>query len=213
MEFTDLLAIVDDLPVFETGILLTGDVDRADVARQLSRWTASGQLYQLRRGVYALAPPFRKVKAHPFVVANTLVRGSYVSLQSALAHYGMIPEFVPLTTSITTGRPARWDTPLGSFDYRHVKAGWFHGYALLDLGARQSAFVATPEKALLDLIYLESGADKPAYLETLRLQALDQLDLDHLARLADASKSAKLQRAASILAELARVEATEYESL
>ena len=79
-----------DEPVFETGLLLAGDVDPVDVRRQLSRWTAAGYLYQVRRGLYALAPPYRKVEPHPFLAANRIVRPSYVSLQSALAFHGFI---------------------------------------------------------------------------------------------------------------------------
>ena len=82
MKFDRLLEIVSKEPVFETGLLLAGDVAPADVRRQLSRWTASGRLYQLRRGLYALAPLYQKVKPHPFLIANRMVRGSYVSLQS-----------------------------------------------------------------------------------------------------------------------------------
>ncbi|MCI0613124.1 hypothetical protein L0244_09055, partial [bacterium] len=86
MEFTNLVKIAGDEPAFETGLLLAGEVDPTDVRRQLSRWTKAGRLHQLRRGLYALAPPFQKVKPHPFVIANRMVRGSYVSCQSALAH-------------------------------------------------------------------------------------------------------------------------------
>lgn len=121
MEFRQLLEIVGDEPVFETGLLLAGNADPADVRRQLSRWSKAGRLYQLRRGLYALAPPFQKAKPHPFVVANRMVRGSYVSCQSALAHCGLIPEYVPVVTSITTGRPGEWETPLGAFAFRHIK--------------------------------------------------------------------------------------------
>ena len=52
-----------------------------------------------------LGKPIGRVSAHPFVVANALKKASYVSLQSALSHYGMIPEYVPVTTSVTTRRP------------------------------------------------------------------------------------------------------------
>lgn len=86
MEFERLMEIVGDQPVFESSLLLPGDVDRANVQRGLSRWTKEGRLYQLRRGLYALAPPYQKVKAHPFLVANRMVQPSYVSLQSALAY-------------------------------------------------------------------------------------------------------------------------------
>jgi predicted transcriptional regulator of viral defense system len=213
MEIADLLRIAGDEPVFETGLLLAGGVDARDVRRQLSRWTRAGHVLQLRRGVYALAPPYCRLKPHPFVIANSLVRGSYVSLQAALAHYSLIPEATPLTTSVATDRPRRWDTPLGSFDFRHVRLPWFHGYRRLELGAGQHAFVATPEKALLDLVYLQPGGDTPAYLDALRLQGLDQLNLDHLVLLAEASGSPKLQRAAQAISTLSRAEGQEYEAL
>lgn len=212
MELAELLALVRDEPVFETGLLLAGGVDPAGVRRQLSRWTRAGQLHQLRRGLYALAPPYQKTRPHPFVVANALVRGSYVSLQAALAHYGMIPEATPVVTSVTTGRPGRWRTPLGDYEFRHIKAPWLHGYQRLEVDARQYAFVAASEKALLDLVHLQPGGDAPAYLESLRLQNLEQLDLDHLARLAEAGDSRKLRRAAQFIAALTRAEAAEYET-
>lgn len=213
MNFQQLVEIVGDEPVFETGLLLAGDVDPADVRRQLSRWTKAGRIYQLRRGLYTLAPPFQKVKPHPFLVANRLVRGSYVSCQSALAYYSLIPEVVPVTTSVSTARPARWDTPLGSFEFRHIKADLLRGYRRIEVGPGQLAFVASPEKALLDLIHLQPGGDAPGYLGELRLQNLDRLDVDELARQADLADSPKLRRAAGLVADLARSEALEYETL
>jgi predicted transcriptional regulator of viral defense system len=213
MEFSHLLEIVGDEPVFETGLLLAGDVDPANVRRQLSRWTQTGRLYQLRRGLYALAPPFQKVKPHPFVVANRLVPGSYVSLQSALASHGLIPEAVSVTTSVTTLRPARWDTPLGVYDYHHVKVELLFGYQRTDMGSDQQAFVAIPEKALLDLVHLQPRGDAPQYLQQLRLQNLERLDLDRLQTLAARAGSAKLRRAADRAVRLAEAERQEYETL
>ena len=213
MEFRLLVEIVGDEPVFETGLLLAGDVNPSDVRRQLSRWTKAGHLYQLRRGLYALAPPFQKVKPHPFLIANRMVRGSYVSCQSALAYYGIIPEYVPVTTSVTTARPGRWDTPLGSYEFRHVKTDLLRGYRLIELNTGQRAFVASPEKALLDLVYLQAGGDSSEYLRELRLQDLDRLDLDELQRQADLANSPKLRRATALVAGLARSEPLEYEPL
>jgi len=210
MDFKRLLEIVRDEPVFETGLLLAGPVNPADIRRQLSRWTKSGRILQLRRGLYALAPPYQKVAPEPFLVANQLVRASYVSCQSALSYYHLIPEYVPVVTSVTTLRPGRWDTPLGRFFYQHIKTDWLRGYRLLPLGGNQQAFVATPEKALLDLVYLWPGGDSPAYLGELRLQSLDTLNLEELRRLADLAESPKLRRAAAIIADLARSEAEEY---
>jgi predicted transcriptional regulator of viral defense system len=212
MEFTHLLDIVGNEPVFETGLLLAGAVDSKDVRRQLSRWTKAGRLYQLRRGLYALAPPFQKVKPHPFVVANRMMRSSYVSLQSALGYYGLIPDVVPVTTSITTGRPNQWQTPLGVYTFQHIKTELFGGYRLVDLGSNQQAFVATPEKALLDLVHLQPGGDSAEYLQELRLQDMERLDLEALQHQAELPSSPKLRRAAAFVIKLAQAERA-YERL
>lgn len=206
MRFSRLVEIVDDEPVFETGVLLSGDVDPPDVRRQLSRWASNGRLHRLRRDLYALAPPYQKVKPHPFVIANHMVRGSYISLQSALAHYGLIPEYVPVTTSVTTGERRRWDTPLGRYEFRQIKRELFRGYRMVELAGRQTAFVAIPEKALLDLVYLTPGADSPDYLAELRLQRLDRLDLDRMHSEAELFSKPKLRRAAARVADLVRAE-------
>jgi len=213
MAFETLLELVGDEPVFETALLLAGRVSPESVRLQLTRWTASGRLYQLRRGLYALAPPYQKVKPHPFLVANRLVRASYVSLQSALAFYGLIPEVVTGTLSVTTGRPSHRETPLGVFDFRHIKPEFLTGYRMVDLEKRQQAFVAAPEKALLDLIYLQPRGDSPAYLRELRLQNLDRLDLETLVQQAGGFHSLKMLRAAEAISGLVRDEIEHFETL
>ncbi len=193
MKFASLLAIVADRPFFETGFLLVGDVDPKEIRRQLSRWVTSGRLVQLRRGLYALAPPYRKSEPHPFQVANRLVRGSYVSLQSALAYHGLILEHVPMTTSVTSGRPQHRQNPFGSFEYRHCAPERLNGYRMEDLGFGQEALVATPEKALTDLIHLTPGADSDAWLSELRLTGLEKFGPDLLERAAE--EKPKIRRA------------------
>ena len=213
MNFEQLLNIVGDEPVFETGLLLAGDADPRHVRRQLSRWVRAGRLYQLRRGLYALAPPYQKAPPHPFLVANALSPGSYVSLHSALAHYGLIPEYVPVVTSVTPARPGRRETPLGLFEFRHLKGPLLFGYRRVDLGGGQAAFVATPEKALLDLLYLTPGSDAPTYLQELRLQNLERLDLEALRRMADRFRSPKMRRVVDRIIALAQAEAEGDETL
>jgi predicted transcriptional regulator of viral defense system len=212
MVFSELVKIIQDEPVFDTGLLLAGNANLRGIRRQLSRWKQAGKIYQLRRGLYCLAPPFQKVNPHPVLVANRLIPASYVSLQSALAYYGMIPEHVPVTTSVTTSRPAQWETPLGIFDFRHIQVDFFYGYRLVDLGEKKQAFLASPEKALLDLVYLEPGGDTPDYLAELRLNNLDRLDWQLISRLAGQIKKPKLLRALAAIRELAGGE-RELESL
>ena len=210
MEFGELLEAVGREPVFETGLLLAGDVDPAGVRKQLSRWTKAGRLYQLRRGLYALAPPYQKVKPHPFLVANHLVRGSYISLHSALAYRGLIPEAVLVTTSVASRRPSRQETALGVYEYRHIKLGLLFGYRLEELVEDQKAFVATQEKALLDLVHLTPGGDTREYLRELRLQNLDGINPDLLMNHAVRAQSPKLYRAAERIAHMVETDTREY---
>ena len=214
MEFERFLQIVGNEPVFETGLLFSGAVDPNNVRKQLSRWTASGKVYQLRRGLYCLAPPFQKVVPHPFLIANRLVPGSYVSKQSALAYYGMIPEGVPQTTSVAAKRPQTIETRLGSFDFRHIQVRWLFGYQSIDLGAGQKAFIALPEKALLDLVYLQPKGDSENYLHGLRLQALEQINIERLFDFArKSSDELKLLRAAQVIQRLVEEEEQGYSPL
>ena len=202
MNFQELVKIVGSAPVFETGLLVAGPVDPDGISCQLSRWVRSGRVLQLRRGLYALAPPWRRCVPHPFLVANRLARGSYVSGAAALAHVHAIPEYVAEITSVTTGRPHTRTNACGRFSFRHLKGELFFGYRLLDLGDDQQAFVATPEKALLDVIHLHPGGDGRAYLEELRLD-YGVFRMETLAQLATRSRSPKLLRAARRVRRLA----------
>jgi predicted transcriptional regulator of viral defense system len=207
-----MLELVGDEPVFETALLLAGKVNPNIVRLQLTRWTKSGRVYQLRRGLYAIAPPYQKVKPHPFLIANRMQRASYVSLQSALAYYGLIPDTVHATLSVTAGRPERLKTPLGVFEFRHIKPDLLRGYRMTDLHGQQ-ALVAMPEKALLDLVYLQPGGDSPHYLRELRLQNLERLDMHELYRQAAAFNTPKLRRAVEAITRLSQTETQEYEAL
>ena len=205
MKFQDLVAVVADEPVFDTGLLLAGPVAPAQVRRQLSRWVRAGRVLQLRRGLYALAPPWRKRVPHPFLVANRLAPGAYVSGLSALAFAHAIPEHVAEVTSITSGRPHSRNLPLGRFSFRHLKANLLFGYRQTELGDGQQAFVAAPEKALLDLVHLQPGGDEEAYLQELRLN-FDALRLDALDALASRCGTPKLLRAVRRIRQLAEAE-------
>jgi hypothetical protein len=204
MEFDALLAKVKDLPLFSSNLLQVGDTLPAQVQKQLSRWVKSGKILQLRRGLYTLAEPYRKAAPHPFTIANQLLTPSYISLQSALAYYGMIPEAVPSVTSVTSRkRTQTFSTPLGHFSYRSLQPDLFSGFRLLDMSPTQRAFLARPEKALFDLIYLTPKGERLAFLKSLRLQNMDLLDLEWMQAFAAEIGKPKLARAVDNLAEMA----------
>jgi hypothetical protein len=201
MNIEELATKVGPVGLFRTGQILAGERSPADVRRQLDRWVKSGRVVQLRRGVYALAKPYCLTAAHPFTAANALKKASYVSLQSALAHYGMIPEYVPVTTSVTTGRPEELDTPAGRFQFRHVSARLFYGFKEAEPAPGQFALLADPYKALVDLLYLTPNSDQVAFLRELRLTRPEGFDLGQLRVTADRSGSAKVKRAVQRLFE------------
>ncbi|MFA7173699.1 MAG: hypothetical protein WC340_09830 [Kiritimatiellia bacterium] len=194
-----MLVLVADLPAFSSSLLLSGKTDERQIRLQMSRWVKAGRLLQLRRGLYALAPPWRKVEPHPFLIANRLRRGSYVSLQSALAWHGAIPEQVPVVTSVGPGRPEAASTPLGAFQYRYLAEKLRFGYAKVEVAPRQFAFVASPEKALLDLVHLTPSADSEHFLRELRLQNPSTFQPAMLEELARRSGKPKLMRASRII--------------
>ena len=212
MEFASLVKLVGDDPIFESSFLLAGNVDPKLIRIQLSRWVKAGKIYQLRRGIYSIAPPYQRRQPHPFLVANHLQKASYVSLQSALSFYGLIPEVVNITTCVSTGRPERLETPLGTYEFRHIKTELLFGYQMIELGG-QSALVATPEKALLDLIYLQPGGDSPSFLKELRLQNTEKLDKDLLRKQSQKFNTPKLQNAVKGILQLISGESEEFEDL
>jgi predicted transcriptional regulator of viral defense system len=213
MQFSKLLHLVGDEPIFESALLFAGEADLPYLQRQLSRWVKLGYLHQMRRGLYALASPYRKAVPHPFLVANRLVRASYVSCESALSYHGLIPEYVPMTTSITSQRPGQWTNAYGTFHYQNVKVGLFFGYERVQLDQTQQAFVATPEKALIDLIHLRPAGDNAQFLHALRLQQLDRLDLARMQEYATRASSPKLLRACETIRTMVSVESADYETL
>jgi hypothetical protein len=134
MKWDELLTQIGDEPVFRTGFL-AGTGESLPVLRlQLSRWVKAGRLIQMAKGLYVLAEPYRKRAVHPFVLANAMKKASYVSLQSALGHFGMIPEHVPMVSSVTTQRPARVETPVGRFLYSMPRFSEDLDFALAEPG-------------------------------------------------------------------------------
>lgn len=203
MKFEDLRRLAAEEPVFDMGFLYAGVNNPNLLHRQLSEWVRQGKVIRLRRGLYALAPHFQTKPLHPFVVANRLVEPSYVSLYAALAYYGLIPEAVFAVTSVAPARPRTYRTPLGTFFFRHLAPKRFFGYQWLEVAPGQFAWVARPEKALLDVLYLTPRSDTEGFLRELRLH-LDALDRAYLEEAARRMASPKVERAVRRLQALVR---------
>ena len=192
--------------LFRSGQLMAGSRSPAGLRRQLDRWVKSGRITPLRRGGYFLKRPYRQEKPHPFFAANLLQPHSYISLHSALAYYDMIPEYVPVTTSVGTGRPETIETPLGSFKFHHLAERLFFGFEEREVSRNQQVLIASPEKALVDLLYLTPKSDNRDYLGELRLNLSGTVSWDKLETTAAESGSKKTARAVKLIVEMFREE-------
>ncbi len=134
----------------------------------LYRWTRKGLLVRLRRGYFAF-PEYKGKPDYAFYFANRIYRPSYISLHTALSFYGMIPEIVVQITSVTTLKTTSFYNTFAQYSYKSMKKELFFGYVLKPLPDGRSLQFASPEKALLDLLYLYPEYNTHSQLEDLRL--------------------------------------------
>lgn len=144
--------------------LIDPSFDRAS----LTRWVTKGYIVQLRNGVYAFKEWIKSPNSN-FIASCVMYRPSYITGYSALAYYGMIPEFVAQTTCATTLKTCSFTNELGTFVYRHLKFELFCGYMPVKGSSQRSFFMASPEKALLDLLYLNPSIKSVDDMIELRL--------------------------------------------
>lgn len=208
MKFDDFIKMMASQPYFDLAmaVQLSGE-SRAKLRTQLYRWLKAGKLLPLRRGMYALADRYRKTAIEPAELAGQLYKPSYLSCHWALQHHGMIPEAVFMYTSVTTRVPRRFENALGVFDYRHIKQSAFFGYGIDEIGGSRF-FVASPEKALLDLWHLGKGEWSENRMIEMRFQNWEVVDQGRLAKYAERFGSPRLRRAADVWL---RVAASEQE--
>jgi hypothetical protein len=167
-----------------------------------------GEVIRLKPGLFVLRREYRRTEPHPFVIASLLHSPSHVSLESALAHHGLIPEAVQQVASVTALRSRSFRTPLGEFSFRRVPArNPRAGVQAVELGSQAWAFVATPLRALADLLYLNRrvswSADGLAYvLGSLRIEEDDLAGISS-AGLAEICDSIRNRRVVAYLEHLA----------
>lgn len=155
--------------------------DRSEAARKVlvHRAVSAGEIIRLKPGLFLLAPSYRRTDPHPFVIAAMLHSPSHVSLETALAHHGLIPEAVYQVGSVTSSRSRTFETPVGVFSFVRVPAvNPRAGVQALKIDGRSWVFVAGPLRAIADLVYTRKdvswGRDGPAFLtESLRIERED----------------------------------------
>jgi hypothetical protein len=130
-------------------------IEPSHASHVLSRLAESGHLVRLKRGLWAFPD-----RLHPLAAAAHLAAPfpSYLSLQTALYHHGMISQVPALTYAVSPARTRTYLTPLGAFSIHHVREEFFFGYETVEGPAADArggpVRMAGPEKALVDFIYL-----------------------------------------------------------
>jgi predicted transcriptional regulator of viral defense system len=177
MRFREFETKIRALPAFNLN-----DVRKLDPGfhrQQLNYWQNQGTIKSLAGGYYILADRAIDEMAL-FMVANKIYEPSYVSLESALAYYGVIPETVLGVTSISSRKTKQYESPWGVFSYRSIKPQTMIGYQVIENTPGIKFKIANLEKALLDYLYLNSKIQSMADFEGLRWNRNQLLGLmDH----------------------------------
>lgn len=133
-----------------------GGVSAAARYGLVNRALKADELLQVRRGLYVLSPRLRTEPVHPFALAQAIVHGSYISLETALSYHGWIPESVAVVASVVPGRKSvTLEHPtLGTFTFHPLalnRLSFLEAIERRQFGS-QAALVAKPLRALLDLV-------------------------------------------------------------
>lgn len=120
--------------------------------------TKSGFLVPIKKGLYILGPKFSAVTPEPFLIANQIYGPSYISMDSALAHYGMIPEKVFEISSVTTKPSRTFKNSMGVFSFMSLPVPYYSlGIESVEVAHQQNILIASREKALTDKIITSRG--------------------------------------------------------
>jgi predicted transcriptional regulator of viral defense system len=142
-------------------------------------------LVQLKRGLYIPGTKLDIAPPEPLLIANHLYGPSYISLDTALSHWGLIPERVYEISSVTTKNSKMYKTAVGRFSYKNMPLPYYSfGIKQVQLTKKQTVLMASMEKALCDKIITTSGVLLRSVKQTLELLIEDfRIDENYLRKL------------------------------
>ncbi len=167
----------------EFTVFSLADIRQADPTfyrRRLNEWQEKGYLRKVIKGYYIFSDLAQDEKVL-FEIANRIYAPSYVSFEMALAYYNLIPESVYGITSASTRKTMGFKTTIGEFSYRTLQPKLYFGFEYFPSHGRFYK-IASPEKALLDYLYLNSSLNDAESFKALRVNR------EELARSVDRGK-------------------------
>lgn len=186
MIILDFLDKVKKLGIFSIADIeiLFPDMDK----RRLFEWKRKGYILKIRNEWYCL-PEFLEEPYSSWIIANLVHNPSYISLESALNYYNLIPEGVYMATSVTTKRPIRIEMADHNYSYSCIRTDLFFGYTLIEVTSyKRKIRIADFEKTILDFFYFRSGYNTIRTISELRFNEpvlRENLNTDRLFRYLD----------------------------
>lgn len=131
--------------------------------RRLTEWQKKNYLTKIINNYYI----FNEIELNElllFLIANRINDMSYISLETALSYYGLIPEAFYQIKSVSTKKTKSFNTKIADFSFNSISGRLFWGYSLIK-SDKYSILMATPEKALIDFLYLTKYKTKDDFYE------------------------------------------------
>lgn len=148
------------------------EVNYSAAQRSIFRYIKIGFIVRVRKGFYFLKsnPP------HEFEIANKIYQPSYISFETALSYYGIIPETIYEVISATSRLTREFDVNNIKFSYKKIKKECFDGYQPVKI-KNAVVLIAEPEKALADYLYLVALGQRELSYERIDLSKIKKTRL------------------------------------
>ena len=178
MNFVYFKNSLRNFPVFSIADIRAthGDFDH----RRLSEWQKKGYIKKIVKGYY-LFSDVDIDEGMLSAIANKIYKPSYISFETAMSHYRLIPESIYMITSASSRRTYLFETPVARFSYRTIKPALFFGYSILPGGIK----MAFMEKAILDYFYINPSLRTKDDFSSLRINREEMLSRLKKERLTD----------------------------
>lgn len=200
-----------DLGNIPFGVSVLGSVfpGISALGMKAKRLEEQGEIIRLKRGLYVVSPKTSGQRVNDFLAANHMYGPSYISMETALRFYGLIPETVYETLSVTIRHHKTFTNRLGSFSYYHAPEKYYPIGITQRSDGNANFLIATPEKALCDLVAFTPNLNM-RYLKEVRnwleedirfdMDSLRDFDISLLARCAaDGKKKTMITRIIEII--------------
>jgi predicted transcriptional regulator of viral defense system len=152
MQYIELKEALKDFTVFSINDIK--NIDRGFFRTRLSEWQDKGYIKKIIKGHYIFSD--LEINENVFFeIANRIYSPSYISFETALSYYHLIPESVYGITSASTRRTYNFKTSIAEFTYKTIKDKFFFGYNLIKYD-NKCFKIASIEKSVLDYFYINS---------------------------------------------------------